>query len=205
MPGEKSLWFYGSLYRMFFDPAQKESREAITNIVSPDASVLDVGCGTGELAIMLRERKHCQVVGVDLSRKMVDYAKKHHHDSAIIFQQQDATDLSQFEDNHFDYTITCKMMHELPTDKGLQVMKELCRLGKRVIVVDYNVPLPSDIGGLIAKAVEHTFGRDHLKNFQDYTEHDGLMGIIWQVGIKTKISQRLVIAGGREQVVVLEM
>ena len=51
MVNEKSLWFYGKVYSKLFDPAHAEARQIIADMIENDASVLDVGCGTGTLSI----------------------------------------------------------------------------------------------------------------------------------------------------------
>ncbi len=57
------------------------------------ASVLDVGCGTGTLSVLLAERG-CSVTGVDLSPRMVEraQAKAVRHDVSVDFLLGDASD-----------------------------------------------------------------------------------------------------------------
>ena len=204
MSNEKSLWFYGNIYRILFDPSQQEGREVINDMIPREASVLDVGCGTGKMATMLRESKQCKVVGLDLSSKMINFAQNINRYSDVLFQQGDATNLSDYKNKGFDYAISCKMIHELSPNTGQQVIKELCKVGQRVIVFDYMVPLPGSFTSIIIKAIESTFGRDHLENFKAYLESGGLIGTIHRAGVEAKIYRQIAVKSGCEQIVVLE-
>ena len=49
-------------------------RRALRYIDGPQ--VLDIACGTGDFAITIAERKHCGVVGVDISEGMLAQMRK---------------------------------------------------------------------------------------------------------------------------------
>jgi SAM-dependent methyltransferase len=55
---------------------------ALVGRISLEGPVLDAGCGTGELAILIAERGH-QVVGLDCSRRAIDTARTKAADSAL--------------------------------------------------------------------------------------------------------------------------
>jgi SAM-dependent methyltransferase len=55
----------------------------------PPASITDLGCGTGTLAVLLAQAGH-HVRGLDLSRKMLDLAKLKAAGVEVHFQQGDA-------------------------------------------------------------------------------------------------------------------
>ncbi|HZS50770.1 MAG TPA: class I SAM-dependent methyltransferase [Bryobacterales bacterium] len=53
--------------------------------------ILDVGSGTGSLALTIAERKpHCRVEGIDVSREYVAYAAKRNRGDRVRFQVGDA-------------------------------------------------------------------------------------------------------------------
>ena len=85
MPQDKSLFFYGKPYHAFIDVLLKVHRDKILSLIPEDSVVLDVGCGTGELAFLLREIKGCQVVGVDLSLRMIEFAKGRNPHDDVVF------------------------------------------------------------------------------------------------------------------------
>lgn len=55
--------------------------------------VLDLGCGTGYGTSILGQR-NCEVLGVDINKEAVIYAKKHYLDKNVTFQVGDITKLN---------------------------------------------------------------------------------------------------------------
>jgi ubiquinone/menaquinone biosynthesis C-methylase UbiE len=92
MPGDKSLFYYGALYHRLFDAFLAEVRRAALDLVGQGSSVLDLRCGTGELCFELREKKHCQTVGVDLSVRMPEFARRSGRSADVSFLHMDAAD-----------------------------------------------------------------------------------------------------------------
>jgi 2-polyprenyl-3-methyl-5-hydroxy-6-metoxy-1,4-benzoquinol methylase len=72
--------------------------------IRPGARILDVGCGTGRHAVELAKRGY-QVVGLDISEKMLDVARRKAADAGVTveFIHGDATDFA-FEEK-FDAAI----------------------------------------------------------------------------------------------------
>jgi ubiquinone/menaquinone biosynthesis C-methylase UbiE len=159
MVEDKSLFHYGWLY--------------------PEGSkVLDLACGTGELCFALRKLKNCKVSGVDLSSRMIDFAKKSNPYDDVKFFHADATNLAIFRDNSFDYSTILLLLHELTKEKQVEVLNEALRVSKRVITIDSNVPLPKNFQGVGIRLVEATFGHDHNGNFKSFLKKYGITGIL---------------------------
>lgn len=76
--------------------------------VRPDHRVLDIACGTGNVAITAA-RQGANVTGLDITPAMLDDARENASIAgveAIDWYEGDATDLP-FEDNAFDITLSC--------------------------------------------------------------------------------------------------
>ncbi len=107
----------------------KIENEVISNWVSSGASVLDLGCGNGELLTLLINEKQVRAQGIELQ------------DSAIyqcvaaglsVFQQDIDIGLSEYADKSFDYVILNQTFQQVK--KPDFVLKEALRVGKHVIV-----------------------------------------------------------------------
>jgi len=200
---DKSLFHYGRIYHLILDPLLKESWYQIVNLVPENSKVFEAGCGTGRLSLLLGERKNCQVVGADLSRKMIDFAKKSNPYDNVVFLHMDVGDITGYDKNSFDYSVMCLMIHELPSEKQIKVVNELMRIARKAIILDSNIPLPKNATGLVIRMLDATFGRDHYDNFKSYIASGGIIKILETAGLASKITQRFVFKSNCQQIVVL--
>lgn len=78
------------------------------------ATILDIGCGTGSLSLVLAELGH-KVTGIDLSPSMISHAqaKAAIHGFQIEFHVMDAA-FPQLPDRHFDAIICRHLLWTLP-------------------------------------------------------------------------------------------
>ncbi|MBG0860093.1 MAG: class I SAM-dependent methyltransferase [Bacteroidales bacterium] len=187
MPQDKSLFFYGSFFHRFLDPQLAENRQVTVDFIPEDSSVLDIACGTGQLCFELRKIKHCRVIGLDLSLRMLDFARKTNPFQDITFVYEDATDLHIFEDNSFDFATMLMIMHELQRPQQISVIKEALRVARRGIIIDSVVPLPKNVGGIGYRFVEATIGHDHYPNFKAFLAGGGIGGILKESGLPVNI------------------
>ena len=203
MPVDKSLSYYGKPFHLLIDPLSKAARSEIIELVSVNSTILDAGCGTGTLSLLLKKEKNCKVVGADLSMRMIDFANHMNKHEDVSFLHMDITNLSEYRENSFDYSIMCLVIHELPADKRIDAIKELMRVGRQTIILDSNTPLPKNPVGLTIRMIEATFGRDHYANFKTYISTGGIIGILERAGLKSKITRRVVFRNNCQQIVVL--
>lgn len=75
-----------------------------------DKRVLDLGCGFGWHCKYAREQHARSVVGVDLSEKMLAYARENNNDSAIEYRRLAIEDIN-FEAGEFDVVISSLALH----------------------------------------------------------------------------------------------
>ncbi|MCB0210329.1 MAG: methyltransferase domain-containing protein [Anaerolineae bacterium] len=142
--------------------------------VKPGDTVLDVGCGTGSLALVAQEQvgPTGSVYGIDASPEMIAIAqqKATQTESNVTFQV-DVIERLSFPDNQFDVVLSSLMMHHLPDDLKSQGLTEIYRVlkpGGRVLVVD----VESSPGGSLMQKVKdiaihmhggHTAMQDNVK------------------------------------------
>lgn len=106
-------------------------------------TVLDVGCGTGSLALMAKEAVGAEgsVCGIDAAGEMVSWAqqKARRADIEVDFRRASAQALP-FPDASFDVVLSTLMLHHLPKKARTQLATEARRVlrpGGRVLVVDF--------------------------------------------------------------------
>lgn len=187
MVQEKSLFYYGSFFHKFLDPQLAENRKVVTDFIPEGSSVLDIACGTGRLCFELRKFRNCEVTGIDLSMRMLDFARKTYSYHDITFIHGDATDLRIFGDNKFSFATMLMIMHELQRPQQISVIKEALRVAQRCIIVDSVVPLPKNAGGIGYRIVEWTIGHDHYGNFKSFLANGGIRGILQDSGLPINI------------------
>ncbi len=111
--------------------------------IADGESVLDVGCGTGTLAIAARKRvgKAGVVYGVDASAEMLARAeKKATKAGAEVLFRHGLAEALPFPDAQFDVVLSTVMLHHLPRKTRLQCANEIRRVLKpdgRVLAVDF--------------------------------------------------------------------
>jgi methionine biosynthesis protein MetW len=101
----------------------------ISEWVSSGASVLDLGCGDGELLSLLIRQKSIHAQGVELSEQAA------HNCIAAglsVFQQDIDTGLTEYADKSVDYVILNQTLQQVK--KPDFAIKEALRVGKKVIV-----------------------------------------------------------------------
>jgi methionine biosynthesis protein MetW len=109
-------------------PAKIE-HQVILDWIEQDASVLDLGCGDGELLARLIEEKKVHAQGIELSEQAI------HHCVAkglSVFQEDIDTGLSDYADKSFDYVILNQTLQQVK--KPDFVLKEALRVGKKTVV-----------------------------------------------------------------------
>lgn len=113
--------------------------------LKPGDSVIDVACGTGKLSAALAERvgPFGQVLGVDLSPAMVEYAGRAYPDLVQLrFEVGNALQLPA-ADGEFDAaTIAFGMRNLADFEAGFRELLRVVRPGGRVVCLELSMPRP---------------------------------------------------------------
>ncbi|CAK5264127.1 unnamed protein product [Mycena citricolor] len=98
--------------------------------------VVDVGCGTGELALHVAERFGCKVIGVDPEDKRIEIAKKRAQEKGcanVDFHVCSAEDLDGLLEGEVDVFLLSSVLHWLSDPVVvLEAMRKRLRVGGRV-------------------------------------------------------------------------
>lgn len=127
------------------DRAFREQLVGLAHLVGGE-SVLDIGCGTGTLAIVAKRRVGAdgKVFGIDASPAMIARATSKAARAGIDVSFKNAVaEALPFPDARFDVVLSTLMLHHLPRNLRQQCAREVRRVLKprgRVLAVDFGVP-----------------------------------------------------------------
>jgi ubiquinone/menaquinone biosynthesis C-methylase UbiE len=113
--------------------------------VSSGSRVLDVGCGTGTLAIMTKElHPETEVVGIDADSKILTIARDKAAKAGInVTMDQGMADRLPYADGSFDRVLSSLFFHHLLTESKRRTLREVFRVLRsdgRLHVVDFGPP-----------------------------------------------------------------
>ena len=142
----------------------------------PGESVLDVGCGTGSLAVAAKRQvgPAGTVFGVDASADMLARAESKARRTGldVIFKKAPAQELP-LPDASADAVTTTMMLHHLPRPARTQFLREVRRVLKpsgRLLMVDFTRPE----------------GEPSLSHFHRHgaISFDAMIELCWDAGLK---------------------
>ena len=140
------------LFLPIYDPLTKllgmdRRRQALVEQadLAPRQRVLDVGCGTGSLAILIKKQyPTIDVVALDPDPKALERARRKTNRAgvSIRFDRGFASALG-YADQTFDRVLSSMMFHHLPDDDRLPALQEIRRVlkpGGRLELLDFGGP-----------------------------------------------------------------
>ncbi len=107
----------------------KIEHQVIMNWIKQGASVLDLGCGDGELLASLIEEKQVRAQGIEISEQAIHRCVAQ---GLSVFQEDIDTGLAEYGDKSFDYVILNETFQQVK--KPDFVLKEALRVSKKTIV-----------------------------------------------------------------------
>ena len=107
----------------------KKEFRIIADLVERDSSVLDVGCGDGELMNFILNNISNDIRGIEISKTNV---QKCISKGLTVIEGDAEKDLFQFPDSSFDFVILSQTLQAFLNPE--RVLDELLRVGKKAIV-----------------------------------------------------------------------
>ncbi|MCP5104871.1 MAG: methionine biosynthesis protein MetW [bacterium] len=101
----------------------------ICDLVEPKSHVLDMGCGNGDLLVLLRGEKGVKGQGIEVDEAAIFQCVEK---ELSVFHMDFDSGLSSYPDQSFDYVILNQSLQE--TLHVELVLSEALRVGKRVVV-----------------------------------------------------------------------
>lgn len=101
----------------------------ICGMVKDGSSVIDLGCGRGELLAFLVENKNVRGTGIEISEEAIYSCVEK---GLSVAHQDIDTGLKEYPDGSFDYVIFNQTMQQVARPK--EAIREALRIGRKVIV-----------------------------------------------------------------------
>lgn len=111
-------------------------------LIKPEARVLDVACGTGDLSLTLCQNGKARILGIDFCRPMLDIAaaKSSKSGFSLPFVEGDALNLP-FADRSFEAaTIAFGLRNLTSVEAGFRELLRVLKPGGRVAVLEFSKP-----------------------------------------------------------------
>lgn len=150
---DRYLWLYDPMMRVF--GFRRAARALIEQAqLQPHQALLDIGCGTGTLAVMIKRRQPTvYLVGLDPDPKALAIAEKKAHRARmnVRFERGFANALP-YKDAAFDRVFSSMMFHHLKKEERQGVLAEIRRVLKpagRLELLDFAGRHHSLLGGLV--------------------------------------------------------
>ena len=137
--------FYDFIQKWIVRDKRYKSRLIEQAQIQPGMRVMDLGCGTGTLAIMAkRAQPNAELVGLDADPEMLKmaYTKKDQENLDVKFDVGFTNDLP-YPDASFDCVLSSIMIHHLKTPDKEKTAREIYRVlkpGGQLHVIDFGKP-----------------------------------------------------------------
>ena len=151
-------------------------------LIKPGDTVLDVGCGTGEVTLLAKARtKEGKVYGIDPAPEMVAVAKKKAARKRLdIDFRVGVIEALPFSDASIDVVTSSLMMHHLPDDLKARGLKEIYRVLKpdgRLLIADFMRPTRSLTDHLFLAFTRHRGLKNGVEDLQKHLHQAGFTQI----------------------------
>ena len=181
----KDHFYEGWLYHFLVDPLLRRVHRLVRSQVKPGSTLIDIGCGTGELLFSLAD-VGSELVGVETSKRMWSFANQRarvrgFHNVQVLFG--DGAKLDNFSAGSFDFAIASMVLQEMDASRRLPVLKEMRRLATHVILVDYRVPPPANLAAAMCRLIERLAGPRHFRNYTSFVNGGGLQSFYETLGL----------------------
>ncbi|NVK05633.1 MAG: class I SAM-dependent methyltransferase [Flavobacteriia bacterium] len=156
-------------------------REQIVNLVEERSTVLEVGCGNGDLLLKLASKlKHG--VGIDLSRSLIEFAKQrvksegHEH---LQFIESNVLE-DGLPADRFDASISSLLYHVIPQDAAKNILKKQVTASNTTIICGFSEP--KHFKHKLLLWLDQRFNK-HYPHFKHYAKQGYMKGLMKSAGI----------------------
>lgn len=112
---------------MDFD-SYKKRIQAFCEILEPETSILDIGCGPGNVEkLLIKSGKEFEILGIDLSNEMINRAQANVISTSVNFKVADVRKMD-LEKNSFDAVIASFCLPHLTNEEAEKLIEDISRV-----------------------------------------------------------------------------
>ncbi len=152
--------------------------------IRPGERILEVGCGTGTLALAAKARGGAgsQVSGIDIAPDMVETARRKAAKAGLEVQfQVGRIEAIPFPDGQFNLVLSSLMLHHIhgieAKQQGPQEIFRVLKPGGRLLIVDVAPPENPHLRGLASLIVGREMMAHRVDEFTPLLERAGFVDI----------------------------
>lgn len=155
------------------DKVLQSLREEIITLININSSVIEIGCGTGDLLFKLSDKIE-RGLGVDIDRSMIEFAKKKKDKLSFANLEFEKRDFSKSEldfTKKYDISTSTLCLHEMDSENAIKTLKTMAKISSKIIIADYSKP-KSFLGKISLEFDEFISG--HYSKFRKYRQKGGI-------------------------------
>lgn len=172
---------WAGAYDVLFGWFLRRTHGTVVNLAAPIAGdgILDVGCGTGNLALALKATLGASgfVHGVDASPEMIDVARRKSVKAGMdVDFRVGFAEALPFADKTFDLVVSQLAIHHLPGDLKKRAFREMYRVLKsngRCVIVDFEPPKTIPWRSLARLLHRHGMMQTNVRHYRAMMEDVG--------------------------------
>lgn len=151
-------------------------RQQIVELVEAETTVVEFGCGNGDLLFKLSDKIKAGV-GLDKSAQLISYASTLKERKKIVNLEFKVADLvtTPYKDSKKDYAITSLLFHILTKEDALKLLEKQIHLSETTIVCGFSKPDNLKHSALLWLDQRFT---SHYQNFKSYKKNGFTEGLL---------------------------
>ena len=154
-------------------------RNQMMNLIEPNSTVIEFGCGNGDLLFKLSSRIKYGL-GIDKSKPFIDAAiqQKRAMNLTNIDFRCEKLDSSYQHSGRYDYAIASLFFHVIPWSDSIYLMKKMQEISDKIVVCGFSRPETIQQKFLLWLDQKAT---SHYQNFKAYKKRGYLEGILSEI------------------------
>lgn len=153
-------------------------RMELVDLIDQDATLFEVGCGTGDLIFQSAHKLACGY-GIDLDCDMIEYAHSKKQDCGFEHISFECGNALAADPGEYDISTSTLCLHEMNPEEACRLLRMMVAHSKKVLIADYTEA--KSITGKLSIEIDELFS-GHYGNFRCYRRGGEIAAYAAQIG-----------------------